>query len=138
MIYNSEVELSGSGERTKGNLFYLDESIETCLMVKSDDVWLWHKRLCHVNFDNLVNINKMVKLRGLTRLMKLENTICKQCQLGKVSRSSFKRNNYTSNEILELVHTNLCGPRNPQSYCGAIYYIFFVDHYSRMMIVIYL
>ena len=45
LIYNSEGELSGTGERTKGNLLYLDESIETCLMVKSEDVWLWHKRL---------------------------------------------------------------------------------------------
>ena len=34
LIYNSRGELSGSGERTKGNLFYLDESIETCLMMK--------------------------------------------------------------------------------------------------------
>ena len=60
LIYNSKGELSGSGERTKGNLFYLDESIETCLMVKSEDVWLWHKRLFHVNIDSLTNINKMV------------------------------------------------------------------------------
>ena len=79
LIYNSEGELSSNGARTKGNLFYLDESIETCLMVKSEDVWLWHKRLCHVNFDSLVNINKMMKLRGLPILKKLENTIYKQC-----------------------------------------------------------
>ena len=65
MIYDSEGNLNGSGERTKGNLFYLDETIETCLMVKSDDVWLWHKRLCHVNFDNLVNIRKMMTTRSI-------------------------------------------------------------------------
>ena len=34
LIYNSEGELSGSGERTKGSLFYLDEFIETCLRLK--------------------------------------------------------------------------------------------------------
>ena len=34
LIYNSKGELSGSGEKTKGNLFYLDESIKTCVMVK--------------------------------------------------------------------------------------------------------
>ena len=79
LIYNFEGELSGSGERLKGNLFYLDETTKTCLMVKSDDVWLWHKRLCHVNFDNLRNISQMMKLRGLPRLKKLKNTMCKQC-----------------------------------------------------------
>ena len=77
MIYNFEGKLSGSGERTKGNLLYLDETTETCLMVKSDDVWLWHKRLCHVNFDNLVSISKMMKLRGLPKLKKPKNTMCK-------------------------------------------------------------
>ena len=46
LIYNSEGDLSRSDKRTKGNLFYLDESIETCLMVKNEDVWLWNKRLC--------------------------------------------------------------------------------------------
>ena len=55
-----------------------------------------------------------------------------------MSRSIFKRKNHTSSEILELVHTNLCGPITPQSYCGARYYIMFVDDYARMMVVMYL
>ena len=63
LIYNSEGKLSGTGERKKGNLFYLDETTETCLMVKSNDVWLWHKRLCHLTFYNLIKISKMMKLR---------------------------------------------------------------------------
>ena len=37
-----------------------------------------------------------------------------------------------------MVHTNLCGPINPQSYYGTRYYILFVDYYSRMMVVMYL
>ena len=55
-----------------------------------------------------------------------------------MSRSRFKRKNHTSSEILELVHTDLCGPINPQRYYGARYYILFVDDYSRMMVVMYL
>ena len=55
-----------------------------------------------------------------------------------MSRPSFRRKNYTSSEILELVHIDLCGPINPQSYCGARYYILFVEDYSRMMVVMYL
>ena len=79
IIYDAKGELIGSGDQTRGNLFYLDISSETCLIVKFDDVWLWHKRLFHVNFDNLVNINKMRKLRGLPKLNKPDNVICKQC-----------------------------------------------------------
>ena len=38
LIYNSEGKLSISGYQKKGNLFNLNETIETCLMVKYDDV----------------------------------------------------------------------------------------------------
>ena len=81
-----------------------------CLVVRLDDVWLCHKRLCHVNFDNLISISKMKKVGGLPKLKKPDNTICKQCQLGKMKNSSFKNKTYTSKEVLELVHTDLCGP----------------------------
>ena len=80
-----------------------------CLIVQIDDVCLWHKRLCHVNFDNQISISKIKKVKGLPKLMKPHNTICKQCQLGKMTKSSFKRKTYTSKEVLELVHTELCG-----------------------------
>ena len=45
LIYNEEGKIIGSGDQTKGNLFYLDETSEICLTVKFDDVWLWYKRL---------------------------------------------------------------------------------------------
>ena len=76
-----------------------------------------------------------MKLRGFPKLRKLKNIMWKQCHLGKKSRSSFKSKNQASIEILELVHTNLCGPINPQRYYGARYYILFVDEYSRMIVV---
>ena len=79
MIYDAKGELIGSGDQTRGNLFYLDVTGETYLMVKFDDVCLWHKRQYHVNFDNLVSIRKMKKLRGFPKLKKLDNVIYKQC-----------------------------------------------------------
>lgn len=80
----------------------------------------------------------MKKVRGLPKLKKPDNVMCKQCQLGKMKKSSFKRKTYTSDNILELVHTNLCGPIGVQSYCGDKYFFLFVDDYSRMMTVIFL
>ena len=53
-------------------------------------------------------------------------------------KSTFKRKAYTSNEVLELVHTDLCGPIEIQSYKGDRYIMLFVDDYSRMMTVIFL
>ena len=42
-IYDANGELIGSGDQTRGNLFYLDISEATWLVVQFDDMWLWHK-----------------------------------------------------------------------------------------------
>ena len=62
----------------------------------------------------------------------------KQYQLGKMTKSSFKHKTYTSNKVLELVHTYLCGPIEVKSYKGDMYIMLFVDDYSRMMIAMFL
>ena len=68
-IYDSQGNLIGKGDQTRSNLFYLDMEDASCLIVKTDDVWLWHNRLCHINFENLNSISKMKKP---------DNTMCKQ------------------------------------------------------------
>ena len=55
-----------------------------------------------------------------------------------MTKSSFKSKTHTSNEVLELVHTDLCGPIEVQSYIGDRYIMLFVDYYSRMMTVMFL
>ena len=60
----------------------------------------------------------MRKVRGLPKLKKPNNIMCKQCQLGNLTKSSFKSKTHTSKGILEIVHTNLCGPMDVQSYKG--------------------
>ena len=54
-----------------------------------------------------------------------------------MEKTSFKNKNYYSEEVLELVHTDLCGPIGTKSYSGDKFFILFVDDYSRMMIVMY-
>ena len=55
-----------------------------------------------------------------------------------MTKSSFKRKTYTSKEILEIVHIDLCGPIDVKSYKGDKYITLFFDDYSRMMIVVFL
>ena len=53
-------------------------------------------------------------------------------------KTSFKSKNYHFEEVLELVHIDLCGPIGTDSYNGDKFFILIVDDYSRMMIVMYL
>ena len=64
-IYYTNENLIEKGDQTRSNLFYLNMEDASFLIVQTDDVWLWHKRLCHLNFDNLISISKMKKVRGL-------------------------------------------------------------------------
>ena len=59
--------------------------------------------------------------------------MCKECQLGKMNRSSFSSKPHSSNDILNLVQTDLYGPMKVESYYGDRYIILFIDDYSRMM-----
>ena len=100
--------------------------------------WLWHKRLCHVNLANMVKIRKFKKVRGILSLKKPYVGLCKNCQIGKMGKTSFKRKNYQTEDILEIVHTNLYGPIGVERYNGEKYLYSFVDGYSRKMTVMYL
>ena len=52
--------------------------------------------------------------------------------------SNFKRETYTTSDILELIHTNPCGPIGIQSYCGDQFLILFNEDYYRMMTMMFL
>lgn len=62
----------------------------------------------------------------------------KQCEMGKMMKSIFKRKAYCSNDILELVQIYLCAPNGVQRYYADKYFILFVDEFSRMMTMMFL
>ena len=91
-----------------------------------------------MNFDNLIKINKLKRVRGIPRLRKPDVGLCKNCQVRKMGKTSFKSKNYHYEEVLELVHIDLCGPIGTKIYSGEKFFILFVDDYSRMMTIMYL
>ncbi len=92
-LLNNHGKLIGSGIQTKGNLFYLKLGECSCFIAQIEESWLWHKRLCHVNFDNLVKIRKFKKVRGIPNIKKPEVGLCTNCQIGKMGKTSFKSKN---------------------------------------------
>jgi hypothetical protein len=68
LLFNSkkcEIRKEGSGKlvattiRTPNNIYILNEiGKERCCLGKENESWLWHKRMGHMNFDNLVKIKK--------------------------------------------------------------------------------
>ena len=64
----------------------------------------------------MVKIRKFRKVRGIPNLKKPDVGLCKNYHIGKMGKTSFKNKNYQFEDILEIVHTGLCGPIGVESY----------------------
>lgn len=94
---------------------------------------LWHFRMGHLN---AVDMKKMINQRmvdGLEQVrINTDSGFCESCVLGKQARTSFPKNKDTrSSRILELIHTDLCGPMPTTAHDDSRYFVSFMDDYSR-------
>ena len=56
---------------------------------------------------------------------------CEFCLLGKMIKSPFTEKDERANEVLSLIHTDVCGPMNTSTRDGYYYFIIFIDDLSR-------
>ena len=88
---NDSRKLVGTASRTLESIYILNTKLdEECHMNLVDESWLWHRRLGHINFDNLVKFSNLRAVRNLPKITKPSNPICRHCQLGKQTRIRFK------------------------------------------------
>ena len=57
--------------------------------------------------------------------------VCRVCTLRKYTKTSFPSNEHRAAAILELIHSNVCGPMSTMSLSGHEYYVTFIDDYSK-------
>jgi hypothetical protein len=96
--------------RTSSNIYVLSEiGNEKCFLGKEDEVWLWNKILGHINFDNVIKVNKKETVREISQITNPTNTLSKHCQQGKQMKTRFKSKEYSTTRPLEIVHIYLVG-----------------------------
>jgi hypothetical protein len=135
-----EIRKEGSGKliatttRTSRNIYVLSEiGNEKCCLGKKDESWLWHKRMGHIHFDNLVKFSKTEEFREMPQITKPTNTLCKHCQQGKKTKTRFKSKEYSMKIPLEIVHIDLVGPTKTKGLKGEKYFMLLVDDYTIMI-----
>jgi hypothetical protein len=57
--------------------------------------------------------------------------VCKGCGQGKNIKSHFPKSDSKEEGILELIHSDVCGSMTSTSLSGYVYYVSFIDYYSR-------
>ncbi|GJZ79437.1 putative RNA-directed DNA polymerase [Tanacetum coccineum] len=89
---------------------------------------LWHQRLGHISRDRMT---RLVKDEVLPNLDFSDFGKCVECIKGKMTKGN-KKGVTRSTELLELIHTDICGPF-PSGIGGHKSFITFIDDYSRYM-----
>jgi len=89
--------------------------------------YFWHCHLGHISE------NRMKRLHddGLLTSFDFESyETCESCLLGKINKAPFTGFPERASDLLELIHTNVCGPMSTIARGGFQYFITFTDNFS--------
>jgi hypothetical protein len=120
-----------------GNVFQADfssaQSSFRCLISQSSsELCKWHRKLGHLSFDLLCQLNGLGLLRGL-HLLKFEgDLVCSPCHHDKMIAAFHSPVNTMMNEHpVQLLHMDTVSPSRVRSMGGKWYVLVIIDDYSR-------
>ena len=85
-----------------------------CRVDNDSATYLWHCRLGHIG------VKRMKKLHT-DGLMGSLGT-CEPCLMGKITKSPFSGTMESATNLLEIIHTDVCGPMNVKARGGYRYF----------------
>ncbi|KAI3524132.1 hypothetical protein L1887_02784 [Cichorium endivia] len=89
---------------------------------------LWHCRLGYINKKRIAQLQK----DGVLESFDLKSDdVCESCILGKMTKSPFKGSFERGEGLLDIIHTDVCGPFRSTTKDGTRFYVTFIDDYSR-------
>lgn len=126
----------GATAELEGGLFVVRQCRESASLVTSasECVHVWHRRLGHRDCD------AVMKLKDLAQGVHVKGCSCKElceaCIQGKMHRKQFpKMSESKTSEVMDLVHTDICGPMRTKTIGGRRYFLTFIDDYSKYTVV---
>ena len=145
-IWNEARSICLATSMCNGNMYPLNIQMivgkpQLCFLSKAvnDISWLWHRRLCHLNFRSINDLVVGEKVRGLPLLRFDNDTLCAACECGKQSKKRHPMVIHDSvTEPLQLLHIDLCGPSAIESLHKKKYILVIVDDFTRFTWVFFL
>ena len=99
-----------------------------CKIDNDSTTYLWHWRLGHIG------VKRMKKLHadGLLESLDYESfEMCEPCLMGKMTKTPFSGTMERATDLLEIIHTDVCGPMSVEARSGYRYVRTFTDDLSR-------
>ncbi|GJV54820.1 retrovirus-related pol polyprotein from transposon TNT 1-94 [Tanacetum coccineum] len=109
------------------------KSSPICLLSKASKTksWLWHRRLSHLKFGAINKLAKQGLIKGLPKLKYTKDHLCSACQMGKSKKESHPHKlEPSTNEKLQMLHMDMCGPMQVESINKKRYILVIIDDYS--------
>ena len=78
-----------------------------CRVDNDSATYLWHCRLGHIGVKRV----KKLHTDGLLESLDYESfDVCEPCLMGKMTKTPFSGTMERATDLLEIIHTNVCGP----------------------------
>ena len=90
--------------------------------------YLWHYRLGHISERRKF---ELLKCGSLGSFDYESFDTYESCLLGKMTKLPFKGKGERADGLLDLIHIDACGPMYVHARGGFVYFITFIDDYSR-------
>jgi hypothetical protein len=90
---------------------------------------LWHRRFIHIHYKSLPIVSNTVTC--FPSIQVEHEGICKGCAQGKNVKKPFPSNDSKVKGVLDIIHSNICGPMPASSLSRYVYYVSFNDDFSR-------
>ena len=90
--------------------------------------FLWHCRLGHINKKRIEKLHKdeILKTNDIGSF-----DVCESCLYDKMTKTPFTNVSERANDLLGIIHTDVCGPFRSEGRNGERYFITFTDDFSR-------
>ena len=136
-IYNQKNEMVATADLVEG-VYKLNIKRVDCLLTSVSGS-VWHRRFGHINSSDLDKMKDGAVIgMSYTDKSQVSKTNCIVCCEGKQTRLPFTHIGNRGEELLDIVHSDICGPMENKSIGGSKYFLLFVDDYSRMAFVYFL
>lgn len=131
-IYNKNDEQVAHVKPLNG-VYKLQAETAKCMIAKgnSETALTWHRRMGHLNYQSLLKLRNGAAdgINFIDDKEVLAN--CETCAMGKQARLPFGKSESRSTELLQLIHSDVCGPMENESIGRSRYMLTFIDDYSK-------
>ena len=99
-----------------------------CKVNNDSATYLWHCSLGHTGVKRM----KKIHADGLLESLDYESVdACEPCLMGKLTKTLFFGTMERATDLLEIIHTDVCGPMNIETRDRYHYFLIFRDDLSR-------